>query len=280
VYVDYTDRTGNGNVNLVELRRSAASPDQVDPYSARQILEIVKPWENHNAGMLQFGPDGYLYVAVGDGDSGVLDSPGAFAQTLGDLLGNILRIDPLHPSGQLPYSIPASNPFVGRAGARSEVWDYGLRNPWRFTIDPVTGDLYVGDAGEGEREEIDYVAGNAGGQNFGWPCFEGTVAGPGGQTCADPVGPLFDYDHGGGRCAVIGGVVVRDPRLPSLAGRYLFGDYCDGKLHSMLVGGGKATDVTDLGLTVPTLDSFGVDGLGRVYVTATDGGVYRLDPVP
>ena len=278
VYVDYTDRTGNGNVNVVEFLRSEQFPARVDPYSARQILEIDKPWENHNAGMLQFGPDGYLYVAVGDGDSGVINPPGAFAQTLDDLLGNILRIDPLHPSGQLPYSIPASNPFVGRTGARAEVWDYGLRNPWRFSIDPLTGDLFVGDAGEGEREEIDYVAANKGGLNFGWPCFEGAVAGSTSQTCADPVGPIYDYDHGGGRCAVIGGVVVRDPRLPSLAGRYLFGDYCDGKLHSMLVDGGKATDVTELGLTVPTLDSFGVDGLGRVYVTATDGGVYRLDP--
>lgn len=278
VYVDYTDRTGNGNVNVVEFERAEEPPDHVDPYSARQILEIDKPWENHNAGMLQFGPDGYLYVAVGDGDSGVIDSPGAFAQTLDDLLGNILRIDPLHPSEQLPYSIPDSNPFVGRAGARPEVWDYGLRNPWRFWIDPVSGDLYVGDAGEGEREEIDHVAGNTGGLNFGWPCFEGTVAGPSTQTCPGAVGPVYDYDHGGGRCAVIGGVVVHDPRLPSLAGRYLFGDYCDGKLHSMLVEDGRATDVTDLGLTVPTLDSFGVDGLGRVYVTATDGGVYRLDP--
>ncbi len=278
VYVDYTDRTGNGNVNVVEFRRSDRSPDHVDPYSARQILEIDKPWENHNAGMLEFGPDGELYVAVGDGDSGVINPPGAFAQTLDDLLGDILRIDPLHPSGPLPYSVPDSNPFVGRAPARGEVWDYGLRNPWRFWVDPVTGDLYVGDVGEGEREEIDYVAGNTGGLNFGWPCFEGTVTAPTTQTCTDPVGPVYDYDHGGGRCAVIGGVVVHDPRLPSLAGRYLFGDYCDGKLHSLRVDGGKATDVTDLGLTVPTLDSFGVDGLGRVYVTATDGGVYRLDP--
>jgi glucose/arabinose dehydrogenase len=278
VYVDYTDRTGNGNVNVVELRLTDRYPDRLDPFSARQILEIVKPWENHNAGMLQFGPDGYLYVAVGDGDSGVINPPGTFAQTLDDLLGNILRIDPLHHDGQSPYSVPASNPFAGRTGARPEVWDYGLRNPWRFSIDPASGDLYVGDAGEGEREEIDYVAGNRGGVNFGWPCFEGTVAGPVAQTCVDPVAPIYDYDHGGGRCAVIGGVVVHDPRLPSLAGRYLFGDYCDGKLHSMRVVGGRATDATDLGLTVPTLDSFGVDGLGRVYVTATDGGVYRLDP--
>ena len=278
LYVDYTDRSGNGNLNVVEYRRSVTNPDAADPESARQILTIVKPWENHNAGMLQFGPDGYLYVAVGDGDAGVLHPPGAFAQTLDDLLGDILRIDPLHPTATDPYSIPDTNPFAARAGAQGEVWDYGLRNPWRFWIDPVTSDLYVGDAGEGEREEIDYVEGNRGGLNFGWPCFEGSVSSSTTAACADPVAPIYDYDHGGGRCAVIGGVVVHDPRLPTLQGRYLFGDYCDGKLHSMVVADGKAGAVSDLGLTVPTLDSFGVDGRGRIYVTATDGGVYRLDP--
>ena len=278
LYVDYTDRTGNGNLNVVEYRRSASNPDQADPESARPILSIVKPWENHNAGMLQFGPDGYLYVAVGDGDSGVLNPPGAFAQSLDDLLGNILRIDPLHPGAGALYSIPDTNPFAGHADARGEIWDYGLRNPWRFWIDPITGDLYVGDAGEGEREEIDYAQGNPGGLDFGWPCFEGTVPFPTTVACADPVAPIYDYNHAGGRCAVIGGVVVRDPRLPALAGRYLFGDYCDGKVHSLVVKDGKAGDVTDLGLTVPTLDSFGVDGQGRVYLTATDGGVFRLDP--
>jgi glucose/arabinose dehydrogenase len=277
-YVDYTDRSGNGNLNVVEYRRSAVNPDAADPESARPILSIVKPWENHNAGMLQFGPDGYLYVAVGDGDSGVLHPPGAFAQTLDDLLGNILRIDPLHPTATEPYSIPDTNPFAGKTGARGEVWDYGLRNPWRFSIDPITGDLYVGDAGEGEREEIDYVEGNRRGLNLGWPCFEGSVPFPTAIACADPVAPIYDYDHAGGRCAVIGGVVVRDPRLPAFQGRYLFGDYCDGKLHNMLVTDSTAGAVSDLGLTVPTLDSFGVDGRGRVYVTATDGGVYRLDP--
>jgi glucose/arabinose dehydrogenase len=277
-FVDYTDRAGNGNLNVVEYRRSAENPDTADPESARQILSIVKPWENHNAGMLQFGPDGDLYIAVGDGDSGVLHPPGAFAQTLDDLLADILRIDPLHPTATDPYSIPDTNPFVARAGARGEVWDYGLRNPWRFWIDPVTGDLYIGDAGEGEREEIDYIEGNRGGLNFGWPCFEGTVPSSTTAACADPVAPIYDYDHGGGRCAVIGGVVVHDPRLSTLEGRYLFGDYCDGKLHSMVVADGKAGAISDLGLTVPTLDSFGVDGRGRIYVTATDGGVYRLDP--
>jgi glucose/arabinose dehydrogenase len=277
-FVDYTDGSGNGNLNVVEFVRLTKNPDRADLDTAHPILSIVKPWENHNAGMLQFGPDGYLYVAVGDGDSGVINPPGAFAQTLDDLLGDVLRIDPLRPTATDPYSIPETNPLVGKAAARAEVWDYGLRNPWRFWIDPVTGDLYVGDAGEGDREEIDYVEGNRGGLNFGWPCFEGSIALPTTQSCADPVAPVYEYDHGGGRCAVIGGVVVHDPRLPALDGRYLFGDYCDGKLHSTLVAGGRADAVSDLGLTVPTLDSFGVDGRGRVYVTATDGGVYRLDP--
>ena len=218
LYVDFTDRTGNGNLNVVEYRRSADSADQADVATARQILAIEKPWENHNAGMLQFGPDGYLYVAVGDGDSGVLRPPGTFAQTLDDLLGNILRIDPLHPTEDSPYSIPDTNPFVGRSDARGEIWDYGFRNPWRFWIDPVTGDLYVGDAGEGDAEEIDYVEGNGGGLNFGWPCFEGTLTHATTQTCVNPVPPIYDYDHGGGRCAVIGGVVVQRSASPVAGG--------------------------------------------------------------
>jgi hypothetical protein len=138
--------------------------------------------------------------------------------------------------------------------------------------------MYIGDAGLGGPEEIDYDQGNRGGLNFGWPCFQGTYPFDTTRSCADPVAPVYEYDHGGGRCAVIGGVVVRDPRLPGLAGRYLFADYCDGVMHSTSIVDGKTTDVADLGLTVPTLSSFGVDAQGQVYVTATDGGVYRLDP--
>jgi glucose/arabinose dehydrogenase len=277
-YVYYTDRVGNGNVNVVEYRRSADNPDAADPASARPILSIEKPYENHNAGMLQIGPDGYLYIGVGDGDSGVLHDPGAFAQTLDDLLGNILRIDPLHPSEGRAYGIPDSNPLAGKPNVRGEVWDYGLRNPWRFWIDSVTGDMYIGDPGLGGPEEIDYVQGNTGGLNFGWPCFQGTVPFDGTRQCANPVPPIFEYDHGDNRCAVIGGPVVRDPRLPGLAGRYLFGDYCNGKLRTLKMVDGQATEISDLGLAVGMLSSFGVDGRGRVYATSTDGGVYRLDP--
>jgi glucose/arabinose dehydrogenase len=275
-YVDYTDRTGNGNIQVVEYRR-AEDGDTADPASARPILSIVKPWENHNAGMLQFGPDGTLYIAVGDGDSGAINPPGFYAQTLDDLLGNILRIDPGHPTEDAPYSVPDDNPFVAGEGARPEIWDYGFRNPWRFWIDPVTSDMYIADVGEGDAEEIDYVEGNAPGLNFGWPCFEGELPHGTTQMCPGAVAPLLDYDHAGGRCAVVGGVVVHDAGLPDLAGRYLYGDYCDGKVNSLLVDGGKVTEPHDLGLTVPTLSSFGVDGRGRVYLVATDGGVYRLD---
>jgi glucose/arabinose dehydrogenase len=276
-YVYYTDQVGNGNVHVVEYRRSADDPDAADPASARPILSIQKPYENHNAGMLQFGPDGYLYVSVGDGDSGVLHDPGAFAQTLDDLLGDILRIDPLHPPEGQPYSIPDSNPFVGKANVRGEVWDYGLRNPWRFWIDPVTGDMYIGDPGLGGPEELDYVEGNQGGLDFGWPCFQGTDPFDSTRQCDQPVPPVFEYDHGDGRCAVIGGVVVRDPRLAGLVGRYLFGDYCNGKIRSTLIDDGKAIDVRDLGPSLAALSSFGVDGRGHVYAVSTDGGVYRLD---
>ena len=276
-YVDYTDGMGDGNVQVVEYRRSAGNPEAADPSSARVVLSIVKPWETHNAGMLQFGPDGYLYIAVGDGDPGVVHEPGAFAQTLDDLLGNILRIDPLHPSDDLPYSIPAKNPFAGRLDARGEIWDYGLRNPWRFWIDRVTGDMYIGDAGLEGAEEVDYVSGNSGGLNFGWPCFEGTTLFDSRRSCDGAISPVLEYDHSDNRCAVIGGVVVRDSRLPDLAGRYLFGDYCNGKIRSMLVVDGQATDVRDTGLVVGKLSSFGTDARGRTYAASTDGAVYRLD---
>ncbi len=191
-YVDYTDCVGNGNVNVVEYRRSTRRT-RTRPIRPRPapMLHIVKPYENHNAGMLQFGPDGYLYVAVGDGDSGVLHKPGFFAQTLDDLLGNILRIDPLDGTAAQPYAIPDSNPFVGRDGARGEVWDYGLRNPWRFWIDAGTGDLWIGDAQLGGPEEIDYAPGNTGGRNFGWPCFQGAEPFDATETCTDPVAPVY-----------------------------------------------------------------------------------------
>jgi glucose/arabinose dehydrogenase len=276
-YALYNSTAGNGDIHISEFRRHATDPDLADVYTERILLTIVKPWENHNGGMLQFGPDGFLYASIGDGDSGILHPPGFFAQRRDDLLGNVLRIDPR--AGD-PYAIPAGNPFVGVANVRPEIWAYGLRNPWRFWIDHETGSMFVSDAGNERREEIDLVARGQSGLNFGWPCFEGTLPFDASAACVGAVAPLLDYPRAGGSCAVIGGVVVRDTRLTALAGRYLYGDFCAGRITAVGVENGRVTSSGDLGLVVPELTSFGVDGAGRVYVMSLRGDVYRLDPRP
>jgi glucose/arabinose dehydrogenase/uncharacterized cupredoxin-like copper-binding protein len=276
-YVLYNSDSGNGDLHLAEYRRHPTDPDLADPYSERILLIIPKPWENHNGGLLQFGPVGYLYVSVGDGDSGTYDPPGFFAQRRDDLLGDILRID---PRGGMPYAVPPDNPFIGVDGVRPEIWAYGLRNPWRFWIDGPTGDTFIGDAGEGAREEIDFVPKGRSGLNFGWPCFEGTVPFDPSTECVDPVAPLVDIPHSPDICAVIGGVVSRDPRLPALAGRYVYGDFCSGKVSVVSVEDGRVVAKDDLGLIVPELTSFGVDGIGRMYAMSLAGAIYRIDPNP
>lgn len=277
VYALYNMRRGNGDLRLAEYRVSPADPNVLDPTTGRTVLEIPKPWENHNGGMLQFGPDGMLYVSVGDGDSGILNRPGAFAQTRVELLGNILRID---PRGGTPYAVPADNPFVGDPASRPEVWAFGLRNPWRFWIDALTKTMYIGDVGLGKAEEIDAAPLAPGGRNFGWPCFEGTKPFDSTASCPSPIPPTWDAPHDDGSCSIIAGVVIRDPRLPSLAGKLVHGDYCTGELAALsrpasLSG---AASSSPLGLRLPALSSFGIDGLHRVYAMSTDGGVYRLDP--
>ena len=266
-----------GDIRISEFRRHPTDPDLADPYSERILITIPKPWENHNGGMLQFGPDGYLYASVGDGDNGVLHAPGLFAQRLDELLGDILRIDPGHGD---PYTVPPDNPFVGVEGTRPEVWAYGLRNPWRFWIDHQTGSMFVADAGNARREEVDLAVRGQSGLNFGWPCFEGSLPFDTAATCADAVPPLLEYPREAGACAVIGGVVVRDERVAALAGRYLYGDFCSGKITAVSVENGRVTASRDLGLVVPELTSFGVDGLGRIYALSLQGDVFRLDPRP
>ncbi|HEU0246344.1 MAG TPA: PQQ-dependent sugar dehydrogenase [Gaiellaceae bacterium] len=275
VYAFYNSTAGNGDIRISEFRRHPTDPDLVDPYSERILLTITKPWENHNGGMLQFGPEGHLYASVGDGDSGILNPPGFFAQRRDDLLGNILRID---PSSGDPYAVPADNPFVGLDGVRPEIWAYGLRNPWRFWIDGETGSMFVADAGNARREEIDFTPRGESGVNFGWPCFEGFLRFDPSATCEHAVPPLLDYPRADDACAVIGGVVARDPRMPVLAGRYLYGDFCSGKITVLTVERGRVTSSDGLGLVVPELTSFGVDGARRMYVMSLKGDVYRLDP--
>jgi glucose/arabinose dehydrogenase len=273
-YVDYTDT--NGDTRVVEYRRSAGNPLRADPGSAREVLGVKQPFENHNGGLVLFGPDGDLYIGLGDGGSE--GDPQRNGQNLGTLLGKILRIDPLQQGGE-PYGIPKGNPFVGRPGARPEVFEYGLRNPWRFSFDPFNGALAIGDVGQNEFEEVDYLPrGRAAGANLGWSAFEGDARFNGDQSPAGAVPPIFVYSHSGGGCSITGGYVIRDRRLPTLYRRYLYGDFCLGELHSLIPALPSARDDKPLGLKVPALSSFGEDSAGHVYATSLSGPVYRLDP--
>jgi glucose/arabinose dehydrogenase len=270
-YVNFTDRGGDTRVQ--EFRRSRASPNRADKASRRQVLSVDQPYENHNGGLNLFGPDGLLYIGLGDGGAG--GDPENRAQNLNSLLGKILRIDPRR-SGSKRYRSPQSNPFVGRDG-RNEIYAYGLRNPWRFSFDRQTDDLYIGDVGQNSFEEIDYAPrGTARGKNYGWSCFEGSARFDSSRNCPDPVKPVLTYRLSGGNCAVTGGVVVRDPGLPQLAGRYLYGDVCGGQVRSFRISGGRATDDRSIRVHVSNLSSFGEDNSGRVYLASLDGPVYRL----
>jgi glucose/arabinose dehydrogenase len=275
VYADFTDRAGD--TRIVEYQRSSSNPLMVDPGSARVVLRVDQPFPNHNGGLILFGPDDLLYVGLGDGGSE--DDPDRRGQDLDTLLGKILRIDP-RPSGRRPYSVPQSNPFVGKAGARPEIYSYGLRNPWRFSFDRSTGALAIGDVGQDDWEEVDLVRrGEGSGANYGWSAFEGFARFNDDQSAPSAVPPVLVYSHDEGGCSVTGGYVVRDRSLTSLYGRYLYGDFCLGDLRSFpAVPDGRATDDRALGLNVPSLSSFGEDSAGHVYATSLDGPVYRLVP--
>jgi len=275
LYAYYTDRAGD--IRVVEYRR--ATPDRADPRSARLVLLQEDTEPNHNGGLLLFGPDDLLYLGLGDGGGGG-DRHGerGNGQDLGTLNGKLLRIDP-RENGERPYRVPASNPFVGREGARPEIFAYGLRNPWRFSIDARSGLLTVGDVGQEEWEEVTVVPLARGrGANFGWRPFEGRERYVQGEEAPGHVPPAIVRSHADGWCSVTGGLVVRDRGLPGLAGRYVFGDFCDGRVVSARLRGTRARDVRTTRLRVPSLSSFGQDARGRVYVTSLSGPVYRLAP--
>jgi glucose/arabinose dehydrogenase len=275
LYVYFTRR--DGRETLVEYRRATA--DRANPASARVVFVHDDPESNHNGGMLAFGRDGYLYVGTGDGGGGD-DQHGARgnAQNLGSPLGKILRIAPTTADGGPGFRVPASNPFVGRPGARGEIWDYGLRNPWRFSFDRRTGDLVIGDVGQDAVEEIDLVRrGRTKGRNFGWRPFEGNR-----RNFSEPapgaVAPVITHTHDQGWCSITGGYVVRDRSLAGLYGRYVYGDYCKGEIWSATLRLPRARgDRRVPGLRkVGAISSFGEDARGRVYVTTLEGPVYRL----
>jgi glucose/arabinose dehydrogenase len=267
LYVNYTDVDGDTRIVAYAMHG-----DHAVLTSRRQLLFVDQPYDNHNGGDLVFGPDGDLYIGLGDGGSG--GDPQGNGQSLDTLLGKMLRIEPT-PSGAKPYRVPGDNPFVGDPGTRPEIWSYGLRNPWRYSFDLATGDLWIADVGQSAWEEIDRVpAGSRGGENFGWNLLEGTHR-YAGAAPPGAVPPVYEYSHASG-CVVIGGDVYRGSDIPQLVGWYVFADFCTGDLQAIRVQPDGTVEHVDLGATLPNVSSFGTDAAGELYATSLDGGVYRI----
>ena len=270
-FVNYTNMSGGHTV--IARYQVSADPNRADPASAQQLLLIEQPFSNHNGGQLQFGPDGYLYIGMGDGGSG--GDPGNRAQSLSTLLGKMLRID---VNGN-PYSVPPSNPFANNTAARPEIWSTGLRNPWRFSFDRATGDLWIADVGQGEWEEVDIQpATSIGGENYGWRLMEGTHCYNPSTNCnpGNLVLPVLEYDHSSGACSVTGGYVYRGASSPRLQGMYIYGDYCNGKIWGVSRTGSDPAVIRELLDTSMLISSFGEDVNGELYVADHRGVVHRL----
>lgn len=270
-FVNYTDRNGD---TRVERYTVGPDPDRADPASAKLILTIDQPFSNHNGGLIVFGPDGMLYIGMGDGGSG--GDPLGHGQNLGTLLGALLRIDVDRGD---PYTIPPDNPFAGRADARGEIWAYGLRNPWRFAFDRTAGLLYIADVGQNRWEEINVAPASAGGLNYGWNLTEGNHCFP--SDPCDRTGltpPVLEYSHDEG-CSVTGGHVYRGRAIPELAGHYFYADYCRGWIRSFRYTSEGVRDQRTWSIgNVGLITSFGEDSAGELYVLSQDGRVFRLQP--
>jgi glucose/arabinose dehydrogenase len=268
LFVNYTDNAGDTVV--AEYRTSAQNENRALASSEQVLLHIDQPFPNHNGGHVVFGPDGYLYIGMGDGGSA--GDPMGNGQRLDTLLGKILRIDVDARAGD-GYAVPADNPFVEDAQARPEIWALGLRNPWRFSFDTETGTLWTGDVGQSELEEIDRVAADRAGLNYGWNTMEGTSCFTS-ETCNESrfVAPIAVYSHEQG-CSVTGGFVYRGRDFPSLLGGYVFGDYCSGKIWAVDASGPQRQKPVELLDTDRLISSFGVDEEGELYVTDLEGGM-------
>ena len=273
LYINFTDV--NGDTIVREYRASSTNPNVVATSTSRQILKIAQPYDNHNGGMLAFGPDGYLYIGTGDGGDG--GDPGNRAQRIDTLLGKILRINVNGSTSTRNYLFPSTNPYVGRDG-RNEIWQIGLRNPWRFSFDRANGNLWIGDVGQRNWEEVDRAvrtsSGAGRGINWGWRVLEGfhcynpsTGCSTSGKTM-----PVAEYDHSGGRCSVTGGYVYRGTLIPELVGGYVFADYCSGEIW--VINSTATSPASEVRLldTNATISSFGENAAGELYVLDRDGG--------
>ena len=276
LYIAYT-----GNDERQHLDEYEIGADTVDTRSRREILVIDDFAPNHNGGNVAFGPDGFLYWSMGDGGGG--GDPQDTGQDPGDLLGSLLRIDPdVAPEdrGDIGYDIPVGNPFADGGGA-PEVWTYGLRNPWRFSFDRATGDLWIADVGQDEFEEIDFLpsdnGANAGrGANLGWSALEGDQLFNADAEPEGTVTPLFTYDHGSGRCSITGGYVYRGAAIPDLTGAYLFADVCSGPIRALVQRDGEVVLERDLGIQADQVSSFGQDTAGELYVLSLTGTIFKV----
>jgi glucose/arabinose dehydrogenase len=276
-YVSYTDKGGDSVI--ARYLTDPNNPNVAITPADRILLTVDQPFANHNGGMIAFGPDNLLYIGLGDGGSG--NDPGNRAQNITQLLGKLLRIDVSQGTPpQPPYAIPPDNPYVGQAG-EDEIWSIGLRNPWRFSFDRQTGDLYIADVGQSAREEVStstFASGGGRGINYGWKIMEGSICLPG--TMCSTAGlalPVVEYDHTEG-CSITGGYVYRGAAIPALQGTYFYADYCAHFVRSFILASGVATDRDEW----PTLDpggnitSFGEDAAGELYIMTEQGGLFRI----
>jgi glucose/arabinose dehydrogenase len=280
LFIYYTSAANNGAITIAEYARSASDPDRANPQPTRTLLQIsegLHPWGNHNGGMIAFGPDGYLYAGVGDG--GGAGDPNGHGQDTSLKLGKMLRLDVDNHPAAPPGNLPADDPHV---------WDYGLRNPWRFSFDRCTGDMYIGDVGQGAREEIDVEPAGQGHKNYGWNttegarCFEGSSCDMSGITA-----PVLDYPHNSnppyaGKCSVTGGYVYRGSSIPNLVGTYFYADYCSNQIFTLVWKNGALVSQADVTGDLESSDflgisSFGEDARGELYVVDIAGAVYRID---
>lgn len=271
-YVYYSAALPRRSV-LSRFNPDRENPGIADPQSEVIILEVAQPFGNHNGGQLLFGPDGYLYVGLGDGGSA--GDPFGNGQNLGTLLGSILRIDVTGLSSEGDYGIPSDNPFVNTPGARGEIWAYGLRNPWRFSFDRETGQLWAGDVGQNDWEEIDIITRGA---NYGWNIMEGTHCyPPGTANCdrSDLTLPVIEYSSSEG-CSIIGGYVYRGDKTPLLRGYYIYGDYCSGNIWALGYQDNAVVRNVLLAESGLNITSFGEDRAGNLYILTSSGGIYTL----
>ncbi len=275
-FVNYTNLSG---ATVVARYSVSGDPNVANPASAQVLLTIAQPFTNHNGGQLQFGPDGFLYIGMGDGGSG--GDPFNNAQNLATLLGKMLRID---VNGGIPYAIPLNNPFIGVPGARGEIWALGLRNPWRFSFDRLTGDLFIADVGQNRFEEVDFQsAASAGGENYGWRLMEGLHCFIPTINCNDGTLtlPIIEYDHSLGKCSITGGYRYRGVQQPGLFGIYFFADLCTGQIWGASQDGLGVWSFTELLDTALMIATFGEDEAGELYVADFMGGtVFRIVTAP